>query len=108
MGKGKSSIVVGPDYRMKVINFLKIYGYYNGILVRMDMQRKYISGELKLLDIIQNKDDYKILMASCKALLSYCYDNNYIEIAKIMEYFYKVECLELKKKYGNFFERMCF
>lgn len=108
MGKSKSPIVVGPDYRMKVINFLKIYGYYNGILVRMDMQRKYISGELRLLDIIQSKDDYKILKASCKALLSYCYDNNYIEIAKIMEYFYKVEFLELKKKYGNIFERMCF
>lgn len=108
MKKQRNPIVVGPDYRMKVINFLKIYGYYNGVLVRMDIERKYISGELRILDIIQNKTDYKVLKDSCKALLSYCYDNNYVEIAKVMEYFYKVECLELKKKYGNFFERKCF
>lgn len=106
MTKEKNSIVVGPDYRMKVINFLKIYGYYKGILVRMDMQRKYISGEYKLNDIIQNKNDYKELKMSTKAVISYCYDNNFGEIARIMEYFYKVECLEIKKKYGSIFDRM--
>ena len=61
MGKSKSPIVVGPDYRMKVINFLKIYGYYNGILVRMDMQRKYISGELSL-------DELKVKLAQIDTL----------------------------------------
>lgn len=106
MGKSKSPIVVGPDYRMKVINFLKIYGYYNGILVKMDMQRKYISGSLSLSDIIQNKNDYKELKMSVLAVIRYCNDNNYIEMIRIMEYFYKVECYNIKKKYGNLFERM--
>ena len=108
MVKEKKNIVIGSDYRMKIINFLKIYGFYKGILVRMDIERKYISGSLSLSDIIQNKNDYKELKMSVLAVIRYCNDNNYIEMIRIMEYFYKVECLELKKKYGNFFERKCF
>ena len=106
MKKGNVSIEVNADYRMKIINFLKNFGYYNGVLVKMDIQRKYISGELKLVDIIQNKKDYKELKMSCRAVISYCHDNNFDDIAKNMEYFYKIECLEIKKKYGSIFDRM--
>lgn len=97
---------VDADYRMKVINFLKIYGYYKGVLVRMDIQRRYISGEYKLTDIIKSKKDYKELKMSAKAAISYCRDNNFEGIVKIMEYFYKIECLEIKKLYGSIFDRL--
>lgn len=97
---------VNADYRMKIVNHLKNFGYYNGILVKMDIQRKFISGELKLTDIIQNKKDYKELKMSIKAVINYCNDNNFVEIKNTMEYFYKVECLEIKKKYGSIFDRM--
>ena len=33
---------VNADYRMRIVNHLKNFGYYNGILVKMDIQRKYI------------------------------------------------------------------
>ena len=97
---------VNADYRMKVVNHLKNFGYYNGVLVKMDIQRKYISGELKLNDIIQNKKDYKDLKMSVKAVINYCNDNNFDEIRNTMEYFYKYECMDIKKKYGNIFDRI--
>lgn len=100
-----NSFEVNADYRMKVINFLKIYGYYKGVLVRMDIQRRYISGEYKLTDIIKNKKDYKELKMSAKTAISYCKDNNFDGIANVMEYFYKIECLEIKKKYGSILDR---
>ena len=53
--------VIDEEYRMKVINFLKIYGYYNGILSNNDILKKYVSGELKIDDIIKNKKDFKEL-----------------------------------------------
>ena len=96
---------VNADYRMKIVNHLKNFGYYNGILVKMDIQRKYISGELKLIDIIQNKNDYKDLKMSVKAVINYCNDNNFDEIRNTMEYFYKYECMDIKKKYGNIFDK---
>ena len=90
---------------MKVVNFLKIYGYYNGCLSKIELERKYISGELLLRDIIQNKTDFKELKMSINKVLEYCYENYFEEIENIMNYFYRVECLEIRKKYGNFFDR---
>lgn len=97
---------VNADYRMKVVNHLKNFGYYNGMLIKMDIQRKYISGELNLVDIIQNKKDYKDLKMSVKAVINYCNENNFDEIRSTMEYFYKYECMDIKKKYGNIFDRI--
>lgn len=97
---------INADYRMRIVNHLKNFGYYNGVLVKMDIQRKYISGELKLSDIIQSKKDYKELRMSIKAVMNYCNDNNFDEIGNYMEHFYKIECLEIKKKYGSIFDRM--
>jgi len=97
---------INADYRMKVVNHLKNFGYYNGILVKMDVQRKYISGSLKLIDIIQSKKDYKELKLSIKAVINYCNDNNFDEIRNYMKHFYKYECMDIKKKYGNIFDRI--
>lgn len=94
------------DFRMKIINFLKIYGYYNGILSKDELEKQYISGELELIDIIHNKCEFKELKMSINKVLEYCYENNFDKIAEDMNYFYKVECSPLKKKYGNFFERL--
>lgn len=99
------NFVINEDFRMKVINFLKIYGYYKGILSKIDIQKKYINGELKLSDIIQNKNDYKELKMSIRVVLEYCYDNHFKEIEDVMNYFYKVECLEVRKLYGSFFDK---
>lgn len=104
----KEKFEVNADYRMKIINFLKNYGYYNGILVRMDIQRKYVSGELRLVDIIKSKHDYKELKLSVKVVIRYCYENSFDELAKLMEYFYRIECLEIRKMYGGILGRMEF
>lgn len=94
------------EYRMKIVNFLKIYGCYDGVLGKNDITKKYVSGELKLIDIIQSKRDFKELKISIKVVLDYCYKNRFDEIEKIMNHFYKVECLDIRKKYGNIFDRM--
>lgn len=101
----KKEFVINEEYRMKIVNFLKIYGYYNGILSKMDIQKKYISGELKLIDIIQNKKDFKELKYSINEVLEYCYKNYFKEIEDLMNNFYSVECLEVRKKYGSIFDR---
>lgn len=101
----KRDFIVDEDFRMKVINFLKIYGYYDGILIKNGNDKSYISGELVLLDIIQNKKDFKQLKLSINKVLEYCYENSFKEIEAVINYFYKVECSSIKKKYGNFFER---
>lgn len=97
---------VNEEFRMKVVNFLKIYGYYEGILSNNDIHKKYVSGELKLMDIIQDKKNFKELKLSINAVLEYCYENHFEEIENVMNYFYKVECLEIRKKYGGFFDRV--
>lgn len=97
--------VMDEEYRMKIVNFLKIYGYYNGVLSKIDIQKKYVSGELKLSDIIQNKKDYKELKMSVNAVVDYCYEKRFDEIANVMNHFYRVECLDVRKKYGSFFDR---
>lgn len=101
----KKEFVINEEYRMKIVNFLKIYGYYNGILSKMDIHKKYISGELKLIDIIQNKKDFKELKYSINEVLEYCYKNYFKEIEDLMNNFYSVECLEVRKKYGSIFDR---
>lgn len=101
----KKEFIVNEEFRMKVVNFLKIYGYYNGELSKMDVQKKYISGELSLQDVIQSKQAFKELKQSVNKVLEYCYENHFEEIENIMNYFYKLECKEIRQKYGNFFDR---
>ena len=57
-------IINCEDFRMKVINMLKLYGYYDGILIKDNMDRKFVSGEVLLIDIIGSKKDYKELKFS--------------------------------------------
>lgn len=104
----KKMYVMDEEYRMKIVNFLKIYGYYDGILSKNEVTKKYVSGELKLSDIIQNKKDFKELKISINVILDYCYENRFDEIENIMNHFYKVECLDVRKKYGSIFDRMIF
>ena len=97
--------VINEDFRMKVVNFLKIYGYYEGVLGKNDIQKKYVSGELKLMDIIQDKKAFKELKMSINVVLDYCFDNHFDEIENVMNYFYRVECLEIRKQYGGLFDK---
>lgn len=101
----KIDLVINGEMRMKFINFLKIYGYYKGILSKLDIEKKYISGELSINDIINNKKDFKELKMSVDKALEYCYDNSFNKIEDIINYFYKVECRDIRKNYGNFFDR---
>ena len=102
----KKMYVMDEEYRMKVVNFLKIYGYYDGVLVNKEIESKYVSGELKVSDIIKNKKDFKLLKFSINLVLEYCYKNYFEEIENIMNHFYRVECLDIRKKYGSIFERI--
>lgn len=102
----KKEFIINDEYRMKIVNFLKIYGYYNGILSNIEIQKKYISGELKLIDIIQSKKDFKELKLSINVVLDYCYKNYFDEIESLMNNFYRVECLEVRKKYGSIFDKI--
>ena len=101
----KVNLVITEETRMKFVNFLKIYGYYKGILSKIDIEKKYVSGELNIDDIIKNKKDFKELKMSINKVLEYCYDNNFGKIEEIMNHFYKIECKNIRKKYGNFFDR---
>lgn len=91
---------------MKVVNMLKIYGYYDGCLVRDGMDKRFISGEARLEDIINSKGDFKELKMSVDKVLDYCYENNFGEIENVMNYFYKELCREIRKRFGGFFEKM--
>lgn len=102
----KKMYIIDDKYRMKIVNFLRIYGYYDGVLVSDDVEKKYISGELKIGDIIKNKKDFKLLKFSINLVLEYCYKNYFKEIEDIMNHFYKIECLEIRKKYGNIFDML--
>lgn len=101
----KKSFVIDEEFRMKIVNFLKIYGYYEGILVKGGNDKKYVEGEVLLIDVICSKYDFKELKLSVNKVLEYCYENKFPEIEDIINYFYRVECLEVRKKYGNFFDR---
>ena len=89
------NLVIDEDFRMKVVNFLKIYGYYNGILSNLDIQKKYINGEEKIEDIIKNKSK----------VLDYSYENRFGAIENVMNTFYNEECKNIRNLYGNFFDR---
>lgn len=101
----KNEVIVNEDYRMKVVNFLKIYGDYKGVLVKIENEKKYINGELFIVDIINNKNDYRELKYCIDLVLDYCYRNRLKEMEKVMEYFYKVECLNLRKQFGGLIEK---
>ena len=99
------NLVIDEDFRMKVVNFLKIYGYYNGILSNLDVQKKYINGEEKIEDIIKNKSDFKELKRSVFKVLDYSYENRFGAIEYVMNTFYNEECKNIRNLYGNFFDR---
>ena len=103
--KKKEIIFVDEEFRMKIVNFLKIYGYYEGVLVQIGIDKKYVSGELKLVDIIKSKKDFKELKMSVNKVLEYCYENGFDRIERVMNRFYQDECAEIRKLYGGFFDR---
>lgn len=102
----KINLIVDEEVRMKFINYLKIYGYYKGILCNNVLEKKYISGELNISDIINNKKDFRELKLSIDKCLEYFYDNGFSKLEDIMNYFYKKECSDIVKKYGNFFDKL--
>lgn len=106
MNMASKVYVIDEDYRMKVVNFLKIYGYYDGVLSKNEIQKKYVSGELKLIDIIQERLEFRKIKMSVKVVLEYATNNYFDEIYSIMKYFYKVECLDIRKRYGNLFDKL--
>lgn len=101
----KDNIIVDDEYRMKVINFLKIYGYYNGVLVSKDFEKNYINGLISINAIIKDKNDFKELKRSVNKVLDYCYENGFNAIETVINYFYKIECADLRKQYGGLFDK---
>lgn len=101
----KNQLIVNDEFRIKIVNFLRIYGYYKGILISLEFEKRYISGNLLLEDIIKNKKDFKVLKLSINKVLDYCYENNFKEIENIMNFFYKYECRDIRKKFGNLFDK---
>ncbi len=101
----KKEYVIDEDFRMKVVNFLKIYGYYEGVLVQNGVDKKYVSGDISLDDIILSKNDFKELKRSVNKVLDYCYENSFTEIEMIMNCFYRRECQNIRNSYGNFFDK---
>lgn len=101
----KDNIIINDEYRMKVINFLKIYGYYNGVLVSRDIEKNYINGLISVNEVIKDKKDFKKLKRSINKVLDYCYETGFNAIEKVINYFYKVECCDLRKQYGGFFDK---
>lgn len=101
----KEIILVDEEFRMKVVNFLKIYGYYEGVLAQAGIDKQYVSGDLKLTDIIKSKKDFKELKMSVNKVLDYCYENCFDKIEMIMNKFYQDECAEVRKLYGGFFDK---
>ena len=64
--------------------------------------------EKMLCQFIEGKVDFEIDFAQYpNELYRYrsCNDNNFDEIRNTMEYFYKYECMDIKKKYGNIFDK---
>ena len=105
MSKKEEILVIDEEFRMKVINFLRIYGYYSGVLSDIAIEKKYVSGELKISDIIRDKSDFKELKMSVNKVLEYCYENRFDKIERIMNKFYKEECAEVRKLYGGCFDK---
>lgn len=96
---------IDEEFRMKVVNFLKIYGDYEGVLVKDGNDKKYANGLVTIDNVILNKRDFLELKAGVNNVLDCCYENGYNAIENIMKYFYKVECKTVREKYGSFFDR---
>ncbi len=101
----KSKIVNNEEFRMKMVNMLKIYGYYDGVLVKGSNEKNFLEGILSLDDIILDKKDFKELKCSVKKMLDYCYENNFDVLIREVNYFYQVMGKNIRKKFGNLFDR---
>lgn len=101
----KSKIVNNEEFRMKMVNMLKIYGYYDGALVKGSNEKNFLEGILSLDDIILDKKDFKELKCSVKKMLDYCYENNFVVLIREVNYFYQVMGKNIRKKFGNLFDR---
>ena len=101
----KSKIVNNEEFRMKMVNMLKIYGYYDGALVQGSNEKNFLEGILSLDDIILDKKDFKELKCSVKKMLDYCYENNFDVLIREVNYFYQVMGKNIRKKFGNLFDR---
>ena len=101
----KSKIVNNEEFRMKMVNMLKIYGYYDGTLVKGSNEKNFLEGILFLDDIILDKKDFKELKCSVKKMLDYCYENNFDVLIREVNYFYQVMGKNIRKKFGNLFDR---
>ena len=101
----KSKIVNNEEFRMKMVNMLKIYGYYDGTLVKGSNEKNFLEGILSLDDIILDKKDFKVLKCSVKKMLDYCYENNFDVLIREVNYFYQVMGKNIRKKFGNLFDR---
>lgn len=72
---------------MKVVNFLNIYGNYGGVLSRAEIHRKYVSGELRFIDVIYSKWEFNLLKVGVNSVLDYCYENSFREIEDVIKTF---------------------
>lgn len=102
----KNKIINNEEYRMKILNMLKIYGYYDDVLVRKEIESGFVSGEISVDEVVNDKKKFKLLKRSVTKVLDYCYTNSYGEIEREINYFYKVMCKDIRKKYGNLFDRI--
>lgn len=101
----KDRIINTEELRLKIMNMLKIYGYYDGVLLSNSNEKGFVDGSLSLDDIILNRKDFKELKRSVKKLLDYCYENNFDELIREVNYFYQVMGKNIRKKFGNLFEK---
>lgn len=102
----KNKIINNEEYRMKILNMLKIYGYYDDILVRKEIESGFVNGEISVDEVINDKYRFKMLKQSVMKLLDYCYENGFSEIERDVNYFYKIMCKDVRKKYGSLFDRI--
>ncbi len=103
----KEKIMVNTeDFRIKILNMLKIYGYYDGVLLSDENEKEFVSGNLSIDEIIISKKDFRELKRSVEKLLDYCYENNFDQLIKKVNYFYDDMCKNIRKKYGTLLERL--
>ena len=94
----KDRIINTEELRLKIVNMLKVYGYYDGVLLSNNKEKGFVDGSLSLDDIILNRKDFKELKRSVKKLLDYCYENNFDELIREVNYFYQVMGKNIRKK----------
>lgn len=83
----KREFVIDQDFRMKVVNCLKNFGEYGGILANNEISKKYVSGEIRLIEVIPSKWEFKLLKAGVNSVLDYCYENSFREIEDVIKTF---------------------